>query len=54
VPIRFRAGEYIISEHSHKYSADEFATMAAAAGWRQAAHWTDADARFSLQFFRAA
>jgi dimethylhistidine N-methyltransferase len=54
VPIRFRAGEYIISEHSHKYSADEFAAMAAAAGWRQAAHWTDAAARFSLQFFRAA
>jgi dimethylhistidine N-methyltransferase len=52
VPIRFRASEYIVSEHSHKYAPQEFADLAQAAGWALAHHWIDDDARFSLSYFR--
>lgn len=52
VPIRFRRGEYIVSEHSHKYAPQEFADLAQAAGWTLARRWIDDDARFSLSYFR--
>ena len=52
VPIRFRKGEYIVSEHSHKYAPQEFAELAQAAGWTLARRWIDDDARFSLSYFR--
>jgi uncharacterized SAM-dependent methyltransferase len=53
VAILFRKGEYIISEHSHKYSPDEFAALARTAGWRLERRWIDATARFGVHYFRA-
>jgi dimethylhistidine N-methyltransferase len=54
VPIAFRAGEHIVSEHSHKYAPEELSAMARAAGWSSRGCWIDDDARFSVHFFRAA
>jgi len=51
--ILFRKGEYIISEHSHKYDPDDLARMATAAGWRLDQCWIDDSERFSLQYLRA-
>jgi dimethylhistidine N-methyltransferase len=51
--ILFRKGEYLISEHSHKYSPDEFEELASAAGWRLERRWIDDGARFSVHYFRA-
>jgi dimethylhistidine N-methyltransferase len=53
VDVPFRAGEYIVSEHSHKYAPDEFARMASMAGWRPARCWLDDSARFSVHVCRA-
>lgn len=50
----FTAGESIHSEDSHKYTIEEFHTLAAAAGWRAHRHWTDADDLFSLHYLRVA
>ena len=52
-PIAFREGEYIVSEHSHKYEPLEFAELARTAGWTPGHRWIDDDARFSVQYFRA-
>ncbi len=52
VAIPFRAGEHIISEHSHKYSAHELAAMARTAGWRLCESWVAAE-RFGVFFLRA-
>jgi dimethylhistidine N-methyltransferase len=51
VPIRFRRGEYIVSEHSHKYAPQEFAELANSAGWTLVRCWIDAAERFSLSYF---
>ena len=53
IPLRFRAGEHIVSEHSHKYLSQELTAMAHAAGWRLERFWTDDDERFGVFFFRA-
>jgi dimethylhistidine N-methyltransferase len=53
VPIAFREGEYIVSEHSHKYEPEEFAELARTAGWTLQRRWIDDHARFSVQYFRA-
>jgi len=53
IPVRFRAGEHIVSEHSHKYVPQELTAMAHAAGWRLEKFWTDDDERFGAFFFRA-
>jgi L-histidine Nalpha-methyltransferase len=53
VEIKFRSGEYIVSEHSHKYAPEEFARMASMAGWRPARCWLDSAARFSIHICRA-
>ncbi|MEZ5844699.1 MAG: L-histidine N(alpha)-methyltransferase [Hyphomicrobiaceae bacterium] len=45
---RFRAGETIHTENSHKYTIDDFSVLARRAGWRHARVWTDADRLFSL------
>ena len=51
--IPFRAGEHIVSEHSHKYSPHELTAMASAAGWRLCSSWVDDDGRFGVFFLRA-
>src|SRR5262245_48795976 len=53
VAVPFRAGEHIVSEHSHKYFPQELIAMARAAGWRIARSWSDDDNRFGVYFFRA-
>ena len=53
VTIRFRHGEYIVSEHSHKYDPQEFADVAHAAGWAYGHRWIDNAARFCVHYFRA-
>lgn len=45
----FAEGESIHTENSHKYSMDDFAALAATAGFRVERVWTDADALFSVQ-----
>lgn len=44
----FEAGERIHTENSYKYSLEETAGMAQAAGLRMLEHWTDAEGRFLL------
>jgi L-histidine Nalpha-methyltransferase len=51
VAIPFRAGEYLISEHSHKYSPHELTAMASTAGWRLCRSWID-ERRFGVYFLR--
>jgi L-histidine N-alpha-methyltransferase len=53
IAIPFRAGEYIVSEHSHKYAPSELADMARAAGWSLERSWLDKDARFCVSYFGA-
>ena len=44
----FAAGETIHTENSYKYTAGEFHSLAARAGWSVEAWWTDQDALFSV------
>jgi dimethylhistidine N-methyltransferase len=53
VAIPFRAGEYIVSEHSHKYSPKEIAALARAAGFDLSRSWVDEAGRFGVYFMRA-
>lgn len=48
------AGEYIVTEHSHKYSPGQFADMAKDAGFISCQAWTDANNLFSVQYLKAA
>jgi dimethylhistidine N-methyltransferase len=43
-------GEAILTEYSHKYTLDGFASMADAAGFAVAKVWTDDNALFSVQY----
>ena len=43
-------GEFILTEHSHKYSLEDFRKMAALAGFQVAKVWTDPAQMFSVQF----
>jgi dimethylhistidine N-methyltransferase len=47
-------GEYIVTEHSHKYSPDRFADMTRQAGFEFCQAWSDADNLFSVQYLTAA
>ena len=46
----FACDEWLVTEHSHKYSASEFRAMARRAGFMPMDAWTDANDWFSLQF----
>ena len=48
--IKFREGEHIITEYSHKYTREEFAQLAGEAGFAVERVWTDAEELFSVQF----
>jgi dimethylhistidine N-methyltransferase len=50
VPIRFERGESIWTEASYKYNPDEFADLAARAGWKVEQVWTDDRGLFSVQY----
>jgi L-histidine Nalpha-methyltransferase len=51
--ISFRAGEYIITEYSHKYSIDGFRQLAREAGLTPQAVWTDENDLFSVHYLTA-
>jgi len=46
----FGDGERIVTEHSYKYSVDEFANLAERSGWAVKKVWTDAANLFSVQY----
>ncbi len=46
-------GEYIVTEHSHKYSVDRFEIMSRAAGFSLKSVWTDRQNLFSVQYLEA-
>jgi uncharacterized SAM-dependent methyltransferase len=48
------AGERIHTEHSYKYSIDEFRRLARSAGFRPQDVWTDREALFSVHYLAAA
>lgn len=50
----FAEGESIHTESSYKYSPEEFAALAARAGWSPENVWTDDEGLFSLHLVRAA
>ena len=39
--LEFAAGDYIVTEHSHKYSIEGFGALAARGGWAVEHCWTD-------------
>jgi len=51
--IHFDEGEYIVTEHSHKYAIDEFGSIGKDAEFTLKEIWTDADEMFSVQFLEA-
>jgi len=51
--VRFEEGESVFTESSYKYAPDEFARLAAAAGFTARKVWTDAQSRFSVQYLVA-
>ncbi|HEY0583898.1 MAG TPA: L-histidine N(alpha)-methyltransferase [Chloroflexota bacterium] len=52
--IAFEAGESIWTEASYKYGPDEFAALAAAAGWRLEQSWSDDRGLFSVNYLERA
>jgi L-histidine Nalpha-methyltransferase len=50
VPISFYPGEYIITEHSHKYAPAEFRELAGRAGFETARTWIDDERLFSVHY----
>lgn len=51
--LELEAGEMILTEVSHKYSADELPLMAAASGFRHTAAWSDAEWPFAESLWLA-
>jgi dimethylhistidine N-methyltransferase len=49
--IEFDSGETICTEYSHKYTVDEFAAVAAAAGLTLRREWTDKNGQFAVLHF---
>jgi len=51
--IELDAGEYIVTEHSHKYSPQRFKNMTMQAGFKLRQSWSDAENLFSVQYLTA-
>lgn len=51
--VRFREGETIHTENSHKYDLEMLSEMAADTGYERTRTWTDAEGRFSSNLFVA-
>jgi dimethylhistidine N-methyltransferase len=49
----FRAGEYIWTESSYKYTADQIVHLGRGTGFTTSEQWVDEDAQFALTMFRA-
>lgn len=52
--LRFKEGEHIHTEDSHKYSLEGFASMASAAGLSMVERWTDEEKWFALTLLKKA
>ncbi len=52
--VRFRKGEFIDTEHSYKYTVEQFSSAARRAGFRPERVWTDPDRLFSVHWLRVA
>lgn len=52
--IDFSAGEYILTEYSHKYSVEDFAARAAMAGFELREYWRDPKQWFGILLFDCA
>lgn len=52
--VEFTAGERLVTEHCHKYTAESFAAQARAAGWTPRCSWTDPLGYFSVQYLETA
>lgn len=48
--VEFAAGERLVTEHCHKYSAESFASQARSAGWMPRRSWSDPRGYFSVQY----
>ena len=48
--VTFAAGEHLVTEHCHKYTAESFAQLARDAGWDAKAAWTDERRYFNVQY----
>lgn len=48
--VEFVAGERLVTEHCHKYTADSFASQARSAGWIPRRSWSDPLGYFSVQY----
>ena len=46
----FQEGEHVVTEHSYKYSVDEFAKLAERSGWAVKRLWTDDASLFSVHY----
>ena len=46
----FQEGEHIVTEHSYKYSVDEFAKLVERSGWAVKRLWTDDASLFSVHY----
>ncbi len=46
----FQEGEHIVTEHSYKYTVDEFAKLAERSGWAVKGLWTDEANLFSVHY----
>lgn len=51
--VEFAQGEFIWTENSYKYRAEEVVEKAARAGFRCEQQWIESDARFALTLFLA-
>jgi dimethylhistidine N-methyltransferase len=49
----FAAGEIILTQYAYKFTVEEFAAVAAAAGFAPRQAWTDADRMFAIFFLSA-
>jgi uncharacterized SAM-dependent methyltransferase len=49
----FAAGEIIFTQYAQKFTVEEFAALAAAAGFAPRQVWTDADRMFAIHYLAA-
>ena len=51
--VKFRAGETIHTENSHKYTVDGFRQLVRTAGWRSTTNWVDDEHLFSVHLLES-
>jgi uncharacterized SAM-dependent methyltransferase len=50
---KFDAGEVIVTQYAYKFTVEEFAAVAKAAGFEPRQVWIDADRMFAIHFLAA-